>query len=247
MDDHVPPERVPARILRPGLSFLQLRTLLARHGLSIRSLDNHHWQISQGRRTALWMTGEGRGGEEAPLDADALQRLEEVLRRSGLLREDSWQVLPSPRDPWPGPPRRTAILWIDAQTTRVFWINEPVLREGPGHCLGHWLHQEFALHRRERTIPYLRRIVAMLERFERVLLVGPPPPRADTQTATAAATDLGLLGTLLEQLGPDLHSRVVGVLQLEGPQLDDALLFTIARTYLGPSQGDAPSASSQGG
>jgi len=91
-------------------------------------------------------------------------------------------------------------------------------------------------------VPYVRRIVAMLERIERALLVGQLSriPKAVDSLASASAdkdeSDESLLHLthLLEQERPDLRERVVGVLSLEADKLDDATLFAIARDYLLP-------------
>lgn len=113
-------------------------------------------------------------------------------------------------------------------------------------------------------MPYLRRIVAMLERIERALLIGrradagPAPDQAalavpeqdrdlDLDLAAAAALpeargwalaegNLARLTRLLEQERPDLRQRVVGVLSMDNDRLDDAMLFAMAREYLLPSQ-----------
>jgi hypothetical protein len=84
----------------------------------------------------------------------------------------------------------------------------------------------------------------MLERIERALLVGQRPsldPAFDPHAGAFEEGDEGndasmlRLTHLLEQERPDLRERVVGVLSLETDQLDDAMLFAIARDYLLPT------------
>lgn len=261
-----PTGAIPARLLRPGLTLHQVKRLLRDHGALIRNVDNHHWQISQGERSALWMTGDGREGDESALDEAALLRLERVLRHSGLLREEA---LPRAA-PMARRPMRAAILWIGAGATRVYWVNDQGLAEGAPLSLGHWLHGEFTLHPSPRPIAYLRRIVAMLERIERVLLIGQRGPRAadpeaistvapartedideagpqggadeeaegEAEASEAFNQDHDLLHMLVQQLRPELRRRVVGVISLETDRLDDALLFAMARDYLIPHSGE---------
>jgi hypothetical protein len=252
MDD-APTGAIPARLLRPGLSLRQVKRLLRDHGARIRNVDNHHWQISQGERSALWMTGDDREGDESALDEAALVRLERVLRHSGLLREEALPLAA----PLARRPMRAAILWIGAGATRVYWVNDQGLAEGAPLSLGHWLHGEFTLHPSPRPIAYLRRIVAMLERIERVLLIGQRTPRtaepsvipsfepAQEEAIAEAGPEEGageegqdFLHVLVEQLRPELRRRVVGVINLESGRLDDALLFAMAREYLIPHSGE---------
>lgn len=263
--DEPPTGAIPARLLRPGLTLHQVKSLLRNHGALIRNVDNHHWQISQGERSALWMTGDGREGDESALDDDSLLRLERVLRHSGLLREEALPLAA----PLARRPMRAAILWIGAGATRVYWVNDQGLAEGAPLSLGHWLHGEFTLHPSPRPIAYLRRIVAMLERIERVLLIGQrasaaadpgalssfAPARGEGITAAGPEQGAGdeaepedeprrpcdesddLLHALMQQLRPELRRRVVGVISLEANRLDDALLFAMARDYLIPHSG----------
>ena len=135
-----------------------------------------------------------------------------------------------------------AILWVGQEATRVYWINDQGLADASILSLGRWLHGEITLHRDQRTVPYVRRIVAMLERVERALLVGQlsriPKPVDSLAGASADEDDsdesLLHLTHLLEQERPDLRERVVGVLSLEADKFDDATLFAIARDYLLP-------------
>jgi hypothetical protein len=165
----------------------------------------------------------------------ALIRLQLVLRQTGLLREGGGAAnVPTPMT--------AAILWVGQEATRVYWINDQGLTDASILSLGRWLHGEITLHRDQRTVPYVRRIVAMLERIERALLVGQLSriPKAVDSLAGASAdeddSDESLLHLthLLEQERPDLRKRVVGVLSLEADKLDDATLFAIARHYLLP-------------
>jgi hypothetical protein len=167
------------------------------------------------------------------LDPAALTRLQLVLRQTGLLREGRGAaIVPTPMG--------AAILWVGPEATRVYWINDQGLADASTLSLGRWLHGEITLHRDQRTVPYVRRIVAMLERIERALLVGQLPriPKAVDPLASASEeeSDESLLSLthLLEQERPDLRERVVGVLSLEANKLDDAMLFAIARDYLLP-------------
>jgi len=223
-------------VLRGSLQLADVEALLRAHGALIRTLDNHHWQISLGDRSALWMLGEAPLQAGTGLDPDALTRLQMVLRQTGLLREGGGAAIrPTPMG--------AAILWVGQEATRVYWINDQGLADASTLSLGHWLHGEITLHRAQRTVPYVRRIVAMLERIERALLVGqrarfatPLDLVADASEEVGAGLDASLLRLthLLEQERPDLRERVVGVLSLEADQLDDAMLFAIARDYLLP-------------
>lgn len=55
----------------------------------------------------------------------------------------------------------------------------------------------------------------------------------------AGTGGLERLTRLLERDRPDLHRRVVAILALETEDLDDALLFALARRYLHPQPGPA--------
>jgi hypothetical protein len=225
-------------VLRGSLQLADVEALLRAHGALIRTLDNHHWQISLGDRSALWMLGEAPLQAGTGLDPDALTRLQMVLRQTGLLREGGGPAIrPTPMG--------AAILWVGQEATRVYWINDQGLADASTLSLGHWLHGEITVHRAQRTVPYVRRIVAMLERIERALLVGQRPRFATPRDPLAGALEeveveegldasLLRLTHLLEQERPDLRERVVGVLSLEADQLDDAMLFAIARDYLLP-------------
>ena len=210
-----------------------MEALLRAHGALIRSVDNHHWQISRGDRSGLWMLGDAPIQSGSGLDQAALTRLQLVLRQTGLLREGGGAAsVPTPIG--------AAILWVGQEATRVYWINDQGLADAYSLSLGRWLHGEITLHRAQRTVPYVRRIVAMLERIERALLVGQLPriPKAVDCLAGASEEEsdesLLRLTHLLEQERPDLRERVVGVLSLEANKLDDAMLFAIARDYLLP-------------
>jgi len=224
---------IPPGALRSSLRLTDVEALLRAHGAQIRSLDNHHWQISRGDRSALWMLGDAPQQAGTGLDPDALTRLQLVLRQTGLLRDGAGAAVAST-------PMGAAILWIGREATRVYWINDQVLADASTLSLGHWLHGEITLHRAQRTVPYVRRIVAMLERIERALLVSQRPRYAPALDPHAGASEQGEEGIdasllrlteLLEQERPDLRERVVGVLSLEADHLDDAMLFAIARDY----------------
>jgi hypothetical protein len=228
---------IPPGVLRGSLQLADVEALLRAHGALVRSVDNHHWQISRGDRSGLWMLGDAPLQARSGLDPDALTRLQLVLRQTGLLREGGGTAILSP-------PMGAAILWIGQEATRIYWINDQGLADASTISLGHWLHGEITLRRAQRTVPYVRRIVAMLERIERALLVGQRPsfdPAFDPHAGAPEEGDEGndasmlRLTHLLEQERPDLRERVVGVLSLETDQLDDAMLFAIARDYLLPT------------
>ena len=222
---------IPPGALRSSLRLADVEALLRAHGALIRSVDNHHWQISRGDRSALWMLGDAPIQAGTGLDPAALTRLQLVLRQTGLLREGGGAAsVPTPMG--------AAILWVGQEATRVYWINDQGLADASTLSLGHWLNGEITLHRAQRTVPYVRRIVAMLERIERALLVGQRRRVASSADSRAGVSETELdesllhLTHLLEQERPDLRERVVGVLSLEADQLDDAMLFAIARDYL---------------
>lgn len=252
--------------LQSSLQLADVEALLRAHGALVRNVDNHHWQISCGRRSGLWLIGDAPGLAGRGLDEAALARLQFVLRQTGLLRE--------------GVPRSAsktqmgaAILSIGRDLTRIYWINDHALADGSPFSLGHWLYGEMSLHRAQRTVPYLQRIVAILERIERALLIGRSSqtlPVSDPSVldhgglhehdglaeqggleAAATLAEPAIVGDtdpddsfqrltqLLIQERPDLRPRVVGMLTLTGEQLDDALLFSMARDYLLPHLGPA--------
>jgi hypothetical protein len=144
-----------------------------------------------------------------------------VLRQSGLLREGGAASVPRPIG--------AAIHWVGQEASRVYWINDQGLADASSLSLGRWLHGEISLHRAQRAVPYVRRIVAMLERIERALLVGQLrriPKAFDSLAGTSEeGSDESLLRHthLLEQERPDLLERVVGVLSLEADKPDDAV------------------------
>jgi hypothetical protein len=230
---------IPPGALRGSLRLADVEAMLRAHGALIRSVDNHHWQISRGDRTGIWMLGEAPINTATGLDPAALSRLQLVLRQTGLLREGGGGTSQAT-------PMAAAILWVGKETTRVYWINAEGLGDASSLSLGHWLHGEITLHRAQRTVPYVRRIVAMLERIERALLVGQRSRGAAVSDPQVAAEEPGggaeldseeglrRLTQLLEEERPDLRQRLVGVLSLETDQLDDAMLFAIARDYLIP-------------
>jgi len=193
---------IPPAALKGDLQLTDVDALLRGYGASIRSVDNHHWQISSGDRSGLWLLGDRAEGGGGCLDQASLQRLQRVLRHTGLLRGQGQS------DPG-GTPMGAAILWVGNEATRVYWINDRDLAEGGSHALSHWLHGEITLHNNRRLLPYLRRVVAMLER----------------------------LTQLLDEERPDLRKRLVGVLSLDRERLDDALLFAMACDYLLPQGG----------
>ena len=199
------------------------------HGASVRSLDNHHWQITRGDCSGVWMLGEGDLHNGGHLGSAAILRLRQVLRQTGLLREE-----PNGAEHRAAAAMRAAILWVGDEATRVFWINDHGLGEGPSCSLHHWLLGEVTLHRRQQPVPYLRRILALLERIERVLLVGQENPKSAGAGAASARRDLEELADLLSLERPDLRERIVAILTLESPHLDDDLLFAMARDYLQP-------------
>ena len=224
---------IPPRALQGRLRLSDVEALLRAHGALIRSVGNHHWQISRGERSGVWMLGDASIQTGSGLDPAALTRLQLVLRQTGLLREGGGAAIaPTPMG--------AAVLWVGQEATRVYWINDQSLADASTLSLGRWLHGEITLHRDQRTVPYLRRIVAMLERIERALLVGQLRriPKAVDSLASASEeeSDESLLSLthLLEQERPDLRERVVGVLSLAANKLDDAMLFAIARDYLFP-------------
>lgn len=156
---------IPPGDLRDGLGLRDVDALLRAHGASIRSVDNHHWQISRGNRSGVWLLGDGGARGGACLDPAALARLQGVLRRTGLLQEQE----PAPSRPGP---MAAAILWVGNEATRVYWINQQGLSGEGAQSIRHWLHGEITLHREHPAAAYLRRIVAMLERIDRALLIG---------------------------------------------------------------------------
>lgn len=255
MENATPGGSIPPTALHRQLQLTDVDALLRAHGACVRSVDNHHWHISRGERSGLWLLGDQEEAGSGALDEASLDRLRGVLRQTGLLREQGKGSLNAT-------PMGAAILWVGNEATRVYWINDQGLRDGGHHSLGHWLQGELTLHRDQRAVPYLRRIVAMLERIERALLIGrradagPAPDEAalampeqdrDLDLAAAAALpeargwalaegNLARLTRLLEQERPDLRQRVVGVLSMDNDRLDDAMLFAMAREYLLPRQ-----------
>lgn len=167
---------IPPATLQGGLRLEDVDALLRAHGASIRSVDNHHWQISHGGRSGVWLLGDGgmRGGGR--LDPLSLERLQGVLRQTGLLQEQSHCGAVAA-------PIAAAILWVGNEATRVYWINQQGLAGEGAQSISHWLHGEITLHRERQAAAYLRRIVAMLERIERALLIGRPE---DAQTSEEA-------------------------------------------------------------
>ena len=243
---------IPPGLLQGGLALRDLDTLLRAHGASVRSVDNHHWQISRGDRSGLWLLGDGAARGAAGLDPGALERLQGVLRQTGLLQDQEPAAAhPAPMD--------AAILWVGNEATRVYWINQQGLGGEGAQSISHWLQGEITLHRQPPTATYLRRIVAMLERIERALLIG---RQAETRTAPVVPANgdgsrlerpgstrgtagtllvpapgpdgLARLTRLLERERPDLRRRVVAILTIESDRLDDALLFAMAQRYLHP-------------
>jgi hypothetical protein len=255
MENAMPGGSIPPTALHRQLQLTDVDSLLRAHGASVRSVDNHHWQISRGDRSGLWLLGDREQHGGGGLDEASLDRLRGVLRQTGLLREQGKGSLIAT-------PKGAAILWAGNEATRAYRINDQGLRDGGHHSLGHWLQGELTLHRDQRAVPYLRRIVAMLERIERALLIGlraeagPSPSQAalpvpeqdsdrDLEAAAAlpeargwalAVGNLERLTRLLEQERPDLRQRVVGVLSMDNDRLDDAMLFAMAREYLLPRQ-----------
>lgn len=168
---------IPPGTLQGGLRLEEVDALLRAHGASIRSVDNHHWQISHGGRSGVWLLGDGgmRGGGR--LDPLSLERLQGVLRQTGLLH-DQGQVGAVVA------PIAAAILWVGNEATRVYWINQQGLAGEGAQSISHWLHGEITLHRERQAAAYLGRIVAMLERIERALLIGRPE---DGETAAGSS------------------------------------------------------------
>lgn len=169
--------------------------LLRSHGASIRSVDNHHWQISHGGRSGVWLLGDGgmRGGGR--LDPLSLERLQGVLRQTGLLQEH-------PHPDALSTPITAAILWVGNDSTRVYWINEQGLAGKGAQSISHWLHGEITLHRERQAAAYLRRILAMLERIERALLIGRP------EDARVSAEGLKRAEALPEAMADARHGTV---------------------------------------
>lgn len=237
---------IPASALRGLLDLERVDALLREHGGCLRSVDNHHWQVCNGERSALWLLGDGAGRPSGGLDPEALQRLQGALRQTGLL--DGQEAVAAP-----GAPMQAAILWVGTGATRVYWINEQGLAGRGSSALGHWLHGEITVHRDPQVHAYLGRILALLERIERALLLGhraeagaagrsPPATLPGLQPSGAGPAeaeggslgDLDHLTRLLEEQRPDLRRRVVGILSLASDHLDDALLFSMAQHYLLP-------------
>ena len=218
---------IPASALRGALALPDVEALLQAHGASIRSVDDHHWQISHGSRRGLWLLGDPSHQAMHRLDASALARLRDVLRQVGLIQEAeargaAFTVMGA------------AILWIGADTTRVYWINDHSLTDGATLSLGHWLQGELSLHRAQRPMAYLMRILGLLERIERALLIAQRAEPGSLPASERGVDSLEQLRQLLDQERPDLWSRVVAMLTLEGEPLDDARLFAIAKDYLSP-------------
>ena len=167
---------IPLSALRGRLDLERVDALLREHGGSLCSVDNHHWQIRNGERSALWLLGDGAGRHGGGLDREAQRRLVGALRQAGLLDGNGPAAVAAA-------PMAAAILWVGAQASRVFWINEHSLSGRGSISLGHWLHGEITLHREPQTRLYLERIVALLERIERALLLGHRSDAADDGAA----------------------------------------------------------------
>ncbi|MFM7268668.1 MAG: hypothetical protein ACKOZT_08800 [Cyanobium sp.] len=239
---------IPLSALRGMLDLERVDALLREHGGSLCSVDNHHWQIRNGERSALWLLGDGAGRHGGGLDPEAQQRLLGALRQAGLLDGQDPAALV-------GAPMAAAILWVGAQSSRLFWINEHSLTGLGSASLRHWLHGEITLHREPQSLHYLERIVALLERIERALLLGHRCDEAAEDTAASAMAhglacgsaalqccseetshdELDQLTRLLEQERPDLRRRVLGILSLASDRLDDALVFSMAQRYFRPT------------
>ena len=117
---------IPPGALRGSLRLTDVEALLRAHGALIRSVDNHHWQISRGDRSGLWMLGDAPIQSGSGLDQAALTRLQLVLRQTGLLREGGGAArVPTPIG--------AAILWVGQEATRVYWISARCPQ-----CAGSW-------------------------------------------------------------------------------------------------------------
>lgn len=259
---------IPASALLGRLRLADVESLLRAHGALLQIVDHHSWQIRHGERRGIWWIGEDPAQSGNPLGEASLARLRDVLRTTGLLQEglgsDGVGPMGAPR-PGSAHPMAAAILWIGEERTRVYWINDDALVDGANVSLGHWLQGEMSLHRSQRRLPYLERILAMLERIERALLIGRSlgsgpshneargeatvwgdphrkrpkgrpamPPDSVGQTPEPSEDCFNHLARLLEQERPDLRARVVGMLSVEADELDDALLFSLARDHLMP-------------
>jgi len=120
---------IPREALRDGLRLQEIDALLRAHGASIRSVDNHHWQISRGEHSGLWLLGDGAARSGGGVDPSAIERLQRVLHSTGLLCERDLAPPPSaamaaatriPAVPTSAATRRT--LRALRRRSRPYWI-----------------------------------------------------------------------------------------------------------------------------
>ncbi|MEB3352975.1 MAG: hypothetical protein VKM34_01875 [Cyanobacteriota bacterium] len=221
-------EALFAHPLRHGVRSSQVEALFRALGADVTLIDDRRLRLRMPDGQETWIhTGCGR--RQPDLDADAVLRVRQFLRESGITPEHPAPLADGPR----GDQSRRLVLHLDHHHTDVFRldgeeVDHAVLRPhgiwGSGETLTHRHDRDLAGQRAPRDNDYLARITAAMADVDTVLLLGHGTGESDMRQV------------LLDYLGThrrDLIPRIVGVVTLQEGGLGEDGLLALAREHFG--------------
>lgn len=201
-------------------------------GAEVEAISDQRLRIRMPSGEETWIRV-GDGLRHPHLDNESLLRLRHLLRAAGVSPGHPLADAPSPR----GDRSLRLVLHLSQQATEVFRlepgpdgdkVEHSVLRPhglwGSGENLSHRHERDIAGQRAPLDNDYLARISAAIASADAVLLLGHGHGASD------------LRQVLLRHLArhrPDLLSRVVGVVTVEGRSLRSDGLLALAREHFG--------------
>ena len=176
-----------------------------------------------------WIHSGGGGHRQGDLDAEAIQRLRDLLQQAGIGPQH-----PTPRSDSPrGDQAVRLVLVLDHRQTRLLRLEGEAVDHALLRPHGLWGGSENLSHRHDRDIPgqrapldhaYLEAIAHSLVGADAVLLLGHGEGEADLRT---------VLLRHLKARHPALLQRIVAIETIDSSALSEPQLLALAREHFG--------------
>ena len=176
-----------------------------------------------------WIHSGGGGHRQGDLDAEAVQRLRDVLQQAGVSPQHPTPVSDTSR----GDQAVRLVLLLDHRQTRLLRLEGDAVDQALLKPHGLWGGTENLSHRHDRDIPgqrapldhaYLEAIARSLEGADAVLLLGHGHGQADVRT---------VLLRHLKAHHPALLQRIVAIETVDTSALTEPQLLALARERFG--------------
>jgi hypothetical protein len=176
-----------------------------------------------------WIHSGGGGLRQGDLDAEAIERLRQLLHAAGISPAHPVALAEGPR----GDQALRLVLLLDHHQARLFRLEGDAVDHAVLHPHGLWATGERLSHRHDRDIAgqrapldyaYLEEIAGAMAAAEAVLLLGHGHGESDMRN---------VLLQHLQTRHPALVERIVAIETVDASALSDAQLLALAREHFG--------------